>query len=101
MDDEPAVRVSLRYIINSIEGFRCCREYPSGEAALAGIPGSEARVVFMDLQMPGMSGIECTRRLLRLAPALRVIIVTGVEDPYLLQQCLHVGAVHFLIKPSR
>jgi DNA-binding NarL/FixJ family response regulator len=99
VDDERSVRVALRHIISSIEGFHCCGEYSSGEAALAGIPGSEAHAVFMDLKMPGMSGLVCMRLLLGLMPRLRVIIATAWADPDILVECYRAGASHHLIKP--
>ena len=55
--------------------------------------------MFMDLKMPGMSGLDCTRRLLALMPELRVIIATACVDPDILLACYRAGASHHLIKP--
>jgi DNA-binding NarL/FixJ family response regulator len=58
-----------------------------------------ADVVFMDLRLPDMSGIECTRRLTTILPGLPIILITGHPEPSVLIQALRAGAVGLVIKP--
>ena len=81
VDDDENFQVFLRDIIDHTRQFRCVGSYTSGEAALIGIPHSGAQIVLMDIKMPGMSGIECARRLKALLPHLIIVMITGLDDP--------------------
>src|SRR5207247_5770878 len=60
---------------------------------------SGAQVVFMDIKMSGMSGIECARRLKALLPHLIIVMVTGLDDPRTINLARECGADGFLAKP--
>jgi len=99
VDDDDNVHVLVKDILDRAEGFQWVGSYSSGEAALAGIPQSGAQVVLMDITMPGMSGIECARRLKALLPHLIVVMVTGVDDRRTINLTRECGADAFLAKP--
>jgi CheY-like chemotaxis protein len=63
VDDDLSDQLLLQRILDQIRGFVCVGCFSSGEAALEGIPRSGAKLVLMDLRFPGMSGLECARRL--------------------------------------
>ena len=86
-------------ILDPSREFHCVGSYSNGEEALIGIPQSGAQVVFMDIKMPGMSGIEAARRLKGLMPHLIIVMVTGLHDPRTINLARECGADGFLAKP--
>lgn len=62
------------------------------------IPGHKPDIVLMDIQLPNMSGIECTQQLKQLLPAVQIIMVTVYEDPDRIFKALRVGACGYLLK---
>lgn len=99
VDDDENFHVLVRGIVEQARKFHWVSSYFSGEAALIGIPQSGAQVVLMDIKMPGMSGIECARRLKALLPHLIIIMVTGLDDPRTINLARECGADGFLAKP--
>ena len=99
VDDDENFQFFVREILDQTREFHCVGSYSNGEAAVIGIPQSGAQVVFMDVKMPGMSGIECTRRLKALLPHLIIIMVTGLDDPRTIRLARECGADRFLPKP--
>ncbi len=99
VDDDENFQVFLRDIVDHTRQFRCVGSYTSGEAALIGIPHSGAQVVLMDIKMPGMSGIECARRLTALLPHLIIVMITGLDDPRTIDLARESGAGRFVPKP--
>jgi len=72
----------------------------NGEEALQRLEGGcSPRVVLLDMQMPGMDGLETLRILRQLHPAAKVIMCSGVDDPDKIQQAFSLGARAYLIKP--
>jgi CheY-like chemotaxis protein len=72
----------------------------NGEEALRRMnSGSTPRVVLLDMQMPGMDGLETLRILRQLHPAAKVIMCSGVDDPDKIQQAILLGAQAYLVKP--
>jgi DNA-binding NarL/FixJ family response regulator len=99
VDDDENVHVLVRDILDRAQEFSWVGSYSSGEAALAGIPQSGAHIVLMDIKMPGMSGIECARRLKALHPHLVIVMITGLDDPRTINLAQESGADRFLPKP--
>jgi DNA-binding NarL/FixJ family response regulator len=98
VDDEKALRDSMATFINGSAGFRCLGAYGSAEDALKGLPGDHADVVLMDINMPGMSGIECVQRLKALTPQMQIVMLTIYEDTDKIFQALAAGASGYLLK---
>lgn len=100
VDDEPKLRQSIATFINGSPGFKCVTGYGSAEAALQGLPAEKPDVVLMDINMGGMSGIDCVEKLKTTAPDLQVLMLTVYEDTDKIFQALAAGANGYLLKRS-
>jgi DNA-binding NarL/FixJ family response regulator len=98
VEDEPGVRANLASIINNAPGFQCCGAYADGMLALKGIPANQPDVVLMDINLPGISGTECVRRLKSLIPGLPVLMLTVYDDSDQVFKSLMAGATGYLLK---
>jgi len=96
-DDAPA-RGILADWIRRTPGFRCAGVHGSGESALATLPAGKPTVVLMDINLPGMSGIECVRRLKPLLPDTQFVMLTVYEDAEHIFNALAAGASGYLLK---
>jgi DNA-binding NarL/FixJ family response regulator len=99
VDDHPLVRAGLAGLL-AAEGVAVVAQASNGEEALAAVRESEPDVVLMDLSMPGMGGVEATRRLLAERPRTRVIVLTSFHQQARVMEALRAGAVGFLLKDS-
>ena len=82
------------------DGFRCVSEHGSAESALAELPKEKPNVVLVDINLPGMNGIECVRRLKLILPETQFVIVTVYEDANHIFNALAVGASGYLLKQT-
>lgn len=98
VEDDSRVREGLSVLIDSTPGYRVMATYSRGELALEGVPKQRPDVVLMDIKMPGMSGVECVRKLKRVMPDVAVVMLTTYEDEDLLFESLRAGAVSYLLK---
>ena len=96
-DDQP-VRESMSVLLNGAENVRCIATYANGEAALADLVQKKPDVVLMDINLPGMSGIECVRRLKAQMPKLQILMLTMYDDDEKVFQSLVAGASGYLVK---
>ena len=78
--------------------MQCVGAHPSGEDALRRIPAEQPDVVLMDINLPGMSGIECVSRLKELLPKTQVLMLTTYEESDLIFDSLRQGASGYLLK---
>lgn len=100
VDDHDLVRTGLKRLINDVEGFRVVTEAASGEEALQEAKINDIDIVLMDINMPGIGGLEATKKLLYIKPALKIIGVTMHDDEIFPQRLLKAGAVGYLTKGS-
>lgn len=100
VEDDEQVRENLATLIRETEGFECTGTFSSGEAALEGMPRRAPHVVLMDINLPGMSGVECVRLLKSQLPDLQVVILTVYDDSDRIFQALQMGASGYLLKRS-
>ncbi len=98
VEDDPGVRAGLVRLFNETREFRCAGSYASAESALAGLPAQKPDVILVDINLPGLSGIECVRRLRDQDPAVLVVMLTVYEDTELVFQALQAGATGYLLK---
>ena len=98
VDDHPMVRGGLRALISSAEDLTVVGEAAGGEEAVELTAELEPRVVLMDLSMPGVDGVEATRRLLALRPNTYVVVLTSFHDHTRVTDALRAGAVGYLLK---
>ena len=99
-DDVPA-REILAGWIRRADGFRCVGEYDDAESALAQLPQEKPSVVLVDINLPGMNGIECVRRLKPRLPGTQFVMVTVYEDANHIFNALSAGASGYLLKQMR
>jgi DNA-binding NarL/FixJ family response regulator len=100
VEDQQEIREGLAYLINTSPGFRCVAALGSAELALETIPPLDPRVVLMDIELPGMSGIECIGRLKALLPATQIMMLTVFDDPARIFESLAAGASGYLTKKT-
>lgn len=98
VEDNDELRGTLARVISRAEGFQCLGQYGSAEAALESLPNARADVVLMDINLPGMSGVECVRRLKQLLPEVQVVMLTVYEDTENIFNALAAGATGYLLK---
>ncbi len=98
VEDSEQVRGTLARLINRAEGFRCPSHYANAEAALEGLPRDRPDVVLMDINLPGINGVECVRRLKELLPDTQVVMLTVYEDTENIFNALAAGASGYLLK---
>lgn len=98
IEDDQRVRESMAVLINGAENVRCVSTYATGEAAVEDIVRKKPDVVLMDINLPGMSGIECVKKLKAQLPKLQVLMLTMYEDDEKVFQSLVAGASGYLVK---
>lgn len=100
VEDDARVRESLVGLISRAPGFACLSQYSTGEEALAEIPKNKPDVVLMDINLPGMSGIDCVRRLKSAEPSLQIVMLTVYENTEAIFKALANGASGYLLKAT-
>ena len=100
VEDDDRVRGSLSLLISRAEGFVVVGAFPDGETALAEIPRCGPEVVLMDINLPGMSGIDCVRALRARLPGVRIVMLTVYDEADSLLDSLKAGASGYLLKRS-
>jgi len=100
VEDDERFRRSLTRWVASTPGLSCGGSCADAEEALKKLPESNPDIVIMDINLPGLSGIECVRRLRAQQPALQVIMLTVYEDNDLIFKALQAGAHGYLLKRS-
>jgi len=98
VEDNEQLRGTLAKVIARAEGFRCASDYGSAEDALAGLPKVKPDVVLMDINLPGMNGVECVRQLKTLLPQTQVMMLTVYEDTENIFAALAAGANGYMLK---
>ena len=98
VEDNDKLRGTLAKVIGRAEGFRFASDYGSAEDALAGLPKVKPDVVLMDINLPGMNGVECVRQLKVLLPATQIMMLTVYEDTENIFNALAAGASGYMLK---
>ncbi len=107
IEDDPRYRSSLETLFKHARGFSLAASFESARDALEEVETSlesnrapQWRLVLMDLKLPGISGIEATRRLKELLPDLAVVILTVFEKPATILEAISAGADGYLLKKT-
>jgi DNA-binding NarL/FixJ family response regulator len=98
VEDNPQVAESLTVLINRAADLRCVAHYASAAEALEKIPALSPKVALVDINLPGMNGIELVRRIKAEVPTLQVLMITVFEDAEMIFQALQAGANGYLLK---
>jgi DNA-binding NarL/FixJ family response regulator len=97
-DDHPLFRDGLRALLASAPDAELVGEAGTGEEAVSLTIELQPDVVVMDVRMPGMDGLEATRRIVREVPHVRVLVVTMFEDDGTVFQAMRAGARGYVLK---
>jgi len=101
VEDNEQLRSTLVRVLNRAEGFRCVSDYASAEAALEALPKDKPDVVLMDINLPGMNGVECVSHLKQVIPASQAVMLTVYEDTDNIFNALAAGASGYLLKRTK
>lgn len=98
VDDQEPFRSAARLVVEMTDGFEIVGEAADGESALDIVSTVAPQLVLMDVKMPGMGGIEATRRIVHDHPDTRVVVLSTYDEYE--QQALDAGAVAFVSKST-
>lgn len=98
VEDDDAVRTILCDWIREADGFACVQQFASAETALASLGADVPDVALVDINLPGLNGIECVRRLKATLPQTQFVMLTVYEDANHIFDALAAGATGYLLK---
>jgi DNA-binding NarL/FixJ family response regulator len=98
IEDQRDMRESLAECLGKAAGLRCVGVHATAEEGLRDIPMDNPDVVLMDINLPGMNGIQCVERLKKLLPLTQVLMLTTYDDSDLIFDSLRAGANGYLLK---
>ncbi len=97
VDDEPLAREELCYLLDELAGVEVIAQAGNGPDAVAAVTEHEPDLVFLDVQMPGLTGFEVARRLVAAGPPVSIVFVTAYDQHAI--EAFEVNAVDYLLKP--
>ena len=100
VEDSDQLRGTMARVVGRAEGFECVSQYANAEDAVESLPKDKPNVVLMDINLPGMNGVECVRKLKQSLPETQVIMLTAYEDTENIFASLAAGASGYLLKRS-
>ena len=98
VEDDQKTRKALASLVARYPHICCIGIYPTGEAALREMPPAKPDVALVDINLPGINGIECVCHLKKLMPKLRVLMLTKYQESDLIFNSLRAGASGYLLK---
>ena len=98
VEDDPRWRANVERLLRETEGLEFIGSYSNGEDAVQELPKRRPQVVLMDINLPKMSGVECTRQLRALLPDVQIVMLTVYDDSDRIFQALQMGAGGYLLK---
>jgi DNA-binding NarL/FixJ family response regulator len=98
VEDDSDYSATLAALLNETPNYRCVKICDSGEEGLLFIPQLQPDIILMDINLPKMSGIVCTRQLRELCPSIPILILTVYEDSEQIFGALKAGAKGYLLK---
>lgn len=101
IEDDAAVRSSLQQILETGSDIRCVGAFGSAEAAIQALPSLAPQVAILDINLPGMSGVDCVRHLAEKSPATQMLMLTVYDHNDAIFDSLAAGAHGYLVKPVR
>lgn len=103
VEDNHELRAAFADLLSHVPDFACVAAYASAEDAVAGLPGGAADVILMDINLPGMSGVECIRALRGRGVESQVVMLTAFEDADSIFESMKAGATGYVLKraPTR
>lgn len=101
VEDDARIRRSLAAMLGTADDIECVGQFASAEEALRKIPAIKPRVIFMDIHLPGMSGVDCVRELAAILSKPQIVMLTSYDDSEAIFSSLSAGACGYLLKPIR
>jgi DNA-binding NarL/FixJ family response regulator len=98
VEDNDKLRDTLARALDRAKGLHCISHYGNAEDALKALPQDHPNVVLMDINLPGMNGVECVRQLKQVAPEIQILMLTVYEDTDNIFNALKAGATGYLLK---
>ena len=98
VDDHDLVRKGLRRLLDDTSGIKVIAEAPDGEQAIRQVRKRKPDVILMDVSMPGIGGLEATRKITQVSPDMKVIAVTIHDDDPFPARLLEAGAAGYITK---
>jgi len=99
VEDDEGIRRTLALILNRAEDCHCVAQYSRGEDAVAAISDTPPDVIIMDINLPGISGVECVRQLVARGVKAQILMLTVHKDSDVIFEALAAGAGGYLVKP--
>ncbi len=100
IEDNNDIREAFRTLINGSPGFRCMHTFSNGFDAIRELPGIKPDIAMVDINMPGMTGIECVKKLKTLIPKTQFLMETVYEDDDNIFNALRAGASGYILKKT-
>lgn len=101
VEDDARIRRSLAAMLGTARDIECVGQFPNAEEALRKVPTLKPRVIFMDIHLPGMSGVDCVREIAATVPKPQIVMLTSYDDSDAIFSSLSAGACGYLLKPIR
>ena len=98
VDDHPLVRNGLRALVASVADMTVVSEASNGEEAITQAAELQPDIILMDLHMPGLNGIEATRRIVQAHPHIGILVLSTLEDDASVFAAMRAGAQGYLLK---
>ena len=99
VEDDDRIRRTVALILNRASDCRCIGQYGTGEEAVSAIPSLAPQVIIMDINLPGMDGVECVRQLVAQGVKSQFLMLTVHKDADAIFDALAAGAGGYLVKP--
>lgn len=100
VEDISEIREGMRFVINQTPGFECVSVYENAEDAIVDLPQLCPDIVIMDINLPGMNGVECIRKVKTSTPQTQFIMFTVFEEGEQVFEALSAGATGYLLKKT-
>ena len=99
-DDHKVYREGFKLVVNSINNVSVVAEAENGNQLLDILKKKKADIVFMDINMPGLGGIEATKKALEIAPDIKIIALTSLEGTEFINKMLYAGVEGYMLKDA-
>ncbi|WP_077342069.1 UvrY/SirA/GacA family response regulator transcription factor [Pseudocolwellia agarivorans] len=100
VDDHELVRTGIRKILDEVKGLKVIGEASTGEEAVQFCRKNEPDVVLMDMNMPGIGGLEATKKIIRYSPDIKIIVLTVYTEDPIPTKVMQIGAAGYLTKSA-
>ncbi|HET8573001.1 MAG TPA: response regulator transcription factor [Edaphocola sp.] len=100
IEDDHTIRTAFSYLIDQSDKFRVVNAYPSAEAALKSIRSDDPNIILLDIELPGINGIDAIGKIKALVEQVYILMLTVYDDPQVVFEALSNGASGYLTKDT-